>query len=161
MKLKNILLIGLTFLFLFACENKENLDTKFRNLIINYQKQYPIPTEKQRKFKPIYLYSVKFKKKLNDTIIEITRTSSGIDSVISKRSGDGAIYEDKELKPTLIMDNDKLGNRFVLKKINKIDKKYYNRSDIFDEGFTPIHTYKITGEKIELIQVDTIWKHWD
>lgn len=35
--------------------------------------------------------------------------------------------------------------------------------NIYDYGarFTPIHTYKITGEKIELIQVDTIWKHWD
>jgi hypothetical protein len=161
MKLKNILLLGLTFLFFFACENKENLDIKFRNLIIDYQKQYPIPTGKQRKVEPIYLYSVKFKKKLNDTIIEITRISSGIDSVISKRSGDGAIYEDKELKPTLIMDNDKLGNRFILKKINKIDKKYYNRSDIFDEGFTPIYTYKVRNKNIQLIKIDTIWKHWD
>jgi len=160
MRLKSILLV-IILSFFISCNNNESLDYQFKKVIIDYQNKYPIPNGKEKTGKYIFIYSVKFKKNGNDTILEIKRTSSGIDSIISKRSGDGGIYEDKELKPTLIIDNDKLGTKFILKKNIKIDKKYYNRSEIFNEGFTPIHTYKISNKNIELIKIDTVWKHWD
>jgi len=160
MRLKSILLVIILWFFI-SCNNNESLDYQFKKVIIDYQNKYPIPNGKEKTGKYIFIYSVKFKKNGNDTILEIKRTSSGIDSIISKRSGDGGIYEDKELKPTLIIDNDKLGTKFILKKNIKIDKKYYNRSEIFNEGFTPIHTYKISNKNIELIKIDTVWKHWD
>jgi hypothetical protein len=147
--------------FFISCYNNDSLDNQFKKVIIDYQNKYPIPTGKVKTGKYIFIYSVNFKKNGNDTILEIKRTSSGIDSIISKRSGDGGIYEDKELKPTLIIDNYKLGTKFILKKNIKIDKKYYNCSEIFNEGFTPIHTYKISNKNIELIKIDTVWKHWD
>lgn len=160
MRLKSILLL-IILSFFISCNNNESLDNQFKKVIIDYQNKYPIPAGKEKTGKSIFIYSVKFKKNGNDTILEIKRTSSGLDSIISKRSGDGGIYEDKELKSTLIIDNDKLGTKFILKKNIKIDKKYYNRSEIFNEGFTPIHTYKISDKNIELIKIDTVWKHWD
>ncbi len=156
MRLKSILIV--IFSFFISCSNNEILDSHLKKVIIDYQNKYPIPVGKE---KYIFIYSVNFKKNGNDTILEIKRTSSGIDSIISKRSGDGGIYEDKELKPTLIIDNDKLGNKFILKKNTRIDNKFYNRSKIFNEGFTPIHTYKISDKNIELIKIDTVWRHWD
>ena len=160
MRTKSILLI-IILSFLISCNNNESLDNQFKKVIIDYQNKYPVPAGKEKTGKDIFIYSVNFKKNGNDTIFEIKRTSSGIDSIISKRSGDGGIYEDKELLPTLIIDNDKLGTKYIFKKNIKIDKKYYNRSESFNEGFTPIHTYKISNKNIELIKIDTVWKHWD
>lgn len=160
MKLKK-LLFGLILLFFFACKKDENLDNNFKNVIIDYQKRYPIPLKKRRINESIYIYSAYFEKNKNDTLLNITRTSGGINNIIFKKSGGFGVYEDSELKPTLLYDNENLASKFILKKFIKIDKKYYKKSDIFDEGFTPIHTYKISNKNIELIKIDTVWKHWD
>jgi len=160
MRTKSISLIVMLSVFM-SCHNNEILDSELKKVIIDYQNKYPIPAEKEKYAKYMFIYSVNFKKKASDTILEIKRTSSGIDSIISKKSGDGGIYMDNELKPTLIIDNYKFGNKFILKKNNIIESKFYNRSEDFNEGFTPIHTYKISGKSIKLIKIDTIWKHWE
>jgi hypothetical protein len=171
MKIKELFLTLLLILLLACKDNKssdnkmirenKSLDNELKKVIIDYQKTYPIPIKNERLIKNIYIYLVNFIKSEKDTVIKITRTSSGLDSIISSKSGDGSIYEDKELKPTLISDNDKLGSKFILKRNIKIDKKYYNNSGIFNEGFTPIHTYKINSKNIKLIDIDTVWQNWD
>jgi hypothetical protein len=157
--MKHISVFLIVFVF-FGCKRNEDLAEDFRNVIIDYQKQYPI-REKSEKIKKIFIYSVYFEMSHMDTLLKITRTSSGIDDIIFKKSGGYGIYEDDVLKPTLLFDSENLGNKFILKKIRKIDKKYYNQSPVFDEGFTPIHIYKIHQNHIKFISADTVWKHWD
>ena len=115
------------------------------------------PNLKNGEKKRIYVYSATFWKNKKDTLLVITRSSSGIPPNIK---GFG-IYEDNKLKPTFIVDQNNLGSQFVLKKINDIKKDFYWHEKNFPESFPPVYTYKINNRKLGLIKIDTIWKHWD
>ena len=83
MRLKSILLL-IILSFFISCNNNESLDNQFKKVIIDYQNKYPIPAGNEKTGKSIFIYSVKFKKNGNDTILEIKRTSSGIDSQVKR-----------------------------------------------------------------------------
>lgn len=150
------------FLFLFlvlmiCCKSKnDDIKPQLRDVIISYQKKYPIPNPIETK-SGIYVYSVVFKKEGEDTLISITRSSSG---VLPQSKGFG-IYEDGELSPSFIYDENKLSNNFISKKENFVDSKYLIHSNSFKESYPPIYTYLVRNEKFSLIKIDTIWSRWD
>lgn len=141
----------------FGCSQKENLNHDFKSVLINYQNKFPIPKLENKGKKRIYIYSAYFWKNKNDTLLVITRSSSGI---MPNSKGLG-IYEDRELKPTFIVDEDSLGTQFILNKIVDIKDNFYWREKKFPESFPPVYTYKVKNTKLELVKIDTIWKKWD
>ena len=153
-KFMSILLLLLVF---FGCSKNENLEKKFKNTIIDYQKKFPIPIDKKLNNKRVYIYSAYFLKKKQDTIFILSRNSAGL---LPNTKGFG-IYQDDILKPTFIIDDSNYSKKFILKKIKKVDKKYIWFKEEFPEGTPPIYTYSAKGINIQLIKIDTIWNHWD
>jgi hypothetical protein len=150
-------LMILLLFFSFGCSEKVDLDKGFRNVLIDYQNKFPIPSLKDKERKRIYIYSANFWKNKKDTLLVITRSSSGITPNIK---GFG-IYEDKKLKPTFVTDENGLGNKFILKKIMNIKEEFYWKGENFPESFPPVYTYLVKNKELKFIKVDTIWKHWD
>ena len=153
------IIIVLQLLLITGCSKEVSLDKNFKIFLISYQKKFPIPNKKKQKDNrlKIYVYVVSFSKEEGDTLFTITRSSSGI---VQNTKGFG-IYQDDELKPTFIIDNNKLCSQFVLKKINVISNNFYWREKQFPESFTPLYTYSINKKVINLVKIDTIWKHWE
>ncbi|PDS22682.1 hypothetical protein [Flavobacterium branchiophilum] len=145
---------------LLCCVNKKEIDINLKRTLIDYQNKFPIPKSHVANNR-IYIYTAYFEKDSKDTLLKITRSSNGIDSIFLKKSGGFGIYEDDELRPTILFDNENIANKFILKKIFKIDKKHYKKNNIFIEGITPVHSYKINNGKLVLIKIDTIWQNWD
>lgn len=151
-----------SFLFLliilsFSCSKEDKLKNNLNQVLISYQEKYPIPLTTKDIVKRKYVYVASFTIQKNDTILFITRSSSGI---IENIKGYG-IYEDKYLKPSIIIDEKKLGDKFILKKINNKLSSYYWNDESFPERYPPIYKYKIEGKKLSFVSIDTIWKTWD
>lgn len=161
--MKNRFLIFLmSSLFFISCkQNEENFNENLKTIILDYQKKYPIPNIKKKdpSDNSIYLYGIIFFKKENDTLIELRRTSSGIDSSFN---GYG-IYKDKELWQTVIIDNDSLSKDLIYNRLknDSLSRYFRNDKEDYSEGFPPIYTYSITNKKIKLISIDTVWTRWD
>jgi hypothetical protein len=153
-KLVYIILISLSF---FGCSKNDELSPNLRVVLLNYQKKFPFPTDNKSKSKCIFVYSAYFWKKNQDTLLVLTRSSSGI---LPNLKGFG-IYRDDNLKPTFILDENKLGDRFILKKINQEKEEFYWLEKSFKEGFPPLYTYSIKNKELKLIAIDTVWKSWD
>lgn len=150
------------FLFLLlilttCCKSNDNdIKPHLRNAIINYQKIYPIPNPTESKG-GVYVYSVVFKKEGNDTLVSITRSSSG---VLPHSKGFG-VYKDDELSPSYIYDENKLSDNFISKKKNFTESKYTIHSESFKESYPPVYTYLVRKENLSLKKIDTIWSRWD
>ena len=156
--MKNCIVLILLLLFI-SCKNASNqigLNENLYGVIIDYQNKYPIPVKKKEKQNSLnYIYTVDFWKEKKDTLVTILRAPAGrtkFDNVY------GAYY-DNILKPTFIIDNKNLGNKFIIKKIK--NKSNWLKKGITSESFPPTHTYLVKDKELKLIKIDTIWKHWD
>jgi len=147
----------LLIIFSFSCSKEERLKNNLKQVLISYQEKFPIPDTTKDNGKRKYVYIASFTTQKNDTILFITRSSSGI---IENINGYG-IYEDEFLKPSFIVDEKKLGDIFILEKINNNLSRYYWKDESFPERYPPIYKYKIEGKKLSFVTVDTIWKTWD
>lgn len=156
--MKGLNLFAIFFICISCRESKENtLDVNLYNVLLDYQKTYPIPDKNPKKL--IYIYKAYFWKVNRDTVLEIQRSPAGINK-LDKGFG---VYIDDILKPTLIYDKDSLGKEFILKKlINESKKQYYwiNKGNA-PESFPPIYSYLVRDKKMILVKIDTVWKHWD
>ncbi|MBN8643485.1 MAG: hypothetical protein J0L86_16865 [Flavobacteriales bacterium] len=167
--MKNIIYFFTVFLFL-SCNDKTNkdsegkvktqvveekhLDEGLKKLLIEYQNEYPIPIKKRKRN---YVYSAFFLKHNNDTLLLLSRTYG----ILKLYKGYG-LYQDSELKPTFIYDNDHFGDKFIFKKINKNNGDFYEgySSKIYD-GHPPKYWYRINNKSFNLIKIDTVWDRWD
>lgn len=147
----------LLIIFSASCSKEDKLKNDLKQVLINYQKKFPIPHTKNYNVRMKYVYIASFIAQKNDTLLFITRSSSGI---IENTKGYG-IYEDNFLEPTYIVDEKKLGNIFILEKVNNNLSSYYWKDESFPEKYPPIYKYKIEGKKLSLVTIDTIWKTWD
>ncbi|RMZ59689.1 hypothetical protein D1632_08680 [Chryseobacterium nematophagum] len=150
MKLKILKLITL-YLVLFSCNGNNtnsNLGNQLYNALIDYQEKNPIPA-KENTSKTfflisknlIYIYEVTFYK---DGSVYITLNPSGV-SFEKKSYG---IYKNHKLKATYIIDDDKIGQNFVKKYLNKdLDKYTLSKAPMIDVTY-PTYIYKIKGEKL-------------
>lgn len=149
--MKRITIYLLLPIFLISCK-KDELSIDFKNVIIHYQNNVPLPEIKNQKTDK-YLYVVNFDKKGNDTLFNIIRCPS-----ISKYDSISGIYQDKTLKPLAIIDKDKLGINYYQiknKEINDFVARHSSRED-----FPPLYRYQIKNKKIVLIKIDTISDNW-
>ncbi|MFH6990742.1 hypothetical protein ACHRVW_23660 [Flavobacterium collinsii] len=153
--MKKIIIILLAF-GLFSCNKEKPFSTSLNQALKNYQKEYPIPQQTSKK--RIYIYSIHFFKLNNDTIVEFQRFGGGI-NIDEKSHG---IYQDENIKPTIVYDELGLGKKFVLLKGNtELNSKYIWRGGNQAETFPPIHSYYVKNEKLIFKTKDTIWKKWD
>ena len=136
------------FIFLFLLINckKENKNSFFsKNLereILRYQKDHAIP---QKSLYKLFIYEIFFSRK-NDTILTITVSPTGI------RSNNGyGIYKNEILKPLYIIDNEKLGKKFI-KLYKKTDMEDYNLRGLppHIDIIYPVYKYKVKGDKLIL-----------
>ncbi|RUT69455.1 hypothetical protein D0817_16605 [Flavobacterium cupreum] len=161
--MKNYIITVIFLLLLTCCKNYNNdLDKNLNMAILNYQKEYPIPqlTNKNEAGQAIYLYKVYFWKEMRDTIVVLQRSSGGI-SKLDKGYG---IYQDENLQPTFIYDDNNLGSRFIKNKINDIEKNkryYWLKGATPPENFPPVYKYKVINNELKLVKIDTVWQKWD
>ena len=82
--------------------------------------------------------------------------------LFAERGNNFGVYIDNILKPTIIYDKDSLGQKFILKKVNKSKEEYYwiNKGNA-PESFPPIYSYLVKDKKLILKKIDTVWKRWD
>ena len=168
------LFVIIVAVFFTSCREEKLFNDVLDKVIIDYQEKFPIPDEtiikdNHKSFKPIYLYVVKFYLQNNDTLISIMRPSSGL---VSPFKGYG-IYQNDKLAPTAIIDENKLSDKFVLKKeYNQMINEYKPLIDKdYPEGFPPVYNYivkngkvkngKVKNGKVKLIKIDTVWNKWD
>ncbi|MFN7777140.1 hypothetical protein [Flavobacterium sp.] len=151
------ILFTIFILMIVSCNtSKDDIKQPLKTVILDYQKKYPIPTSDKSKG-GIYVYPIVFKKEGNDTLITITRSSSG---VINNSKGYG-VYEDDELFPSFIYDDNNLSLNFILNPKKEIDSKYLLKSKSFRESYPPIYTYVVRKNKINFMKIDTIWSRWN
>lgn len=162
-------IIVLITIFLFGCAKKERTDSNlkkveienkelsknFREIIIQYQKTYPVKNPKRNS---IYIYGASFYIEKKDTFFTITRSGSGIFKNDEKLFG---IYNDAELKNFIVSDNSQLSENQVKIYKNVIPDSLIWKSESFSESITPVSKYKIVNKVPKFIKTDTIWNHWD
>lgn len=141
------------YLFLFtvfvSCQ-KEELATEFRNEIIKYQKEIPLPVSAEK-----YLYVGSFSRVGNDTLFNLIRCPG-----LSKYDTILGVYQDSSLKPLAIIDNKNIGKNFIhVKRKNHGIQNYISIRP--KEDFPPLYRYKVKNNKIILIKIDTISNRWE
>jgi hypothetical protein len=148
----NLLII---FFMLISCSKKQdNLDKRFKDTLIEYQKKFPIPSNANE---GQYVFIAVFNKINNDTTLLLSRSSAGL---IKGLKGYG-VFEDKMMKPIFIYDEKKYSKNFVFDTVSNrnVDIFYSNKSN--KESYPPNFTYLVKGKEIRLLKIDTIWKRWD
>lgn len=147
---KIALLVGV--LFLFNCQkthkNESGLNDNLYAVLLDYQKKNPIPSDDEIKKKRIfinpkyakYVFEVTIDKNGKDTLLSITLEPRGV----KRGNSSYGIYSDKNLKPTYIIDEDKIGKNFI---------KEYKRKDldtltfkhlVIDDTMYPVYFYRAT-----------------
>jgi len=141
MKYKIYLILFLTIYF--SCTKKENLKPTLRNELLNYQKLFPLP-DKSDSLYPFYVVSLR--KIKNDTILRISRTQ------VSNKEHyyHYGIFEDEQLKPTVIFDFDSLNKNLI---------KYYPKRKGDEllktgrlESINPYYTYQLKQNEIFFLE---------
>lgn len=132
----------------FASCQKNELSNEFRNEIIKYQTNTPLPISSKK-----YIYVIKFSQINGDTLFNLIRCPS-----LSKFDSVSGIYQDELLKPLAIIDPQNIGKKLYTKKKNSIDNFISTQSK---EDFPPLYRYKIKNDKITLVSIDTISDRWE
>lgn len=127
---------------------KKELSHEFRNGIIEYQKNVPLPILAKN-----HIYVVKFSKKDGDTVFNLIRCPG-----LSKFDSVSGVYKDDELKPLAIIDYQNLGGDLYTRKRSDVKSFIPVR---MKEDFPPLYRYKIKNRKIILIGIDTISDRWE
>jgi hypothetical protein len=155
--LKKLVYTIVVSVFFFGCSKKEYLSANLEKVLIDYQKKFPVTSNKAIAKNSIYIYTANFSKDKKDSLLILSRTSNGVADYFKSYG----IYQNEELQPTLVYDVDNIGSKFILKKISKLDKKYYSKETVFREGFPPLYTYLVKNKELKLIAIDTVWESWD
>src|SRR6478735_3314469 len=112
------IIVLLTALFLTGCKKEKELDENFREIVIQYQKKFPIPDL----HKGNYVYISYFNVVKGDTRSILSRSSNGL---IPKVKGFG-IFQDDILQPFFVYDDKDLSKNFIYKRVkNETSKKFY------------------------------------
>jgi hypothetical protein len=155
---KSVLIL---ILLSFSC-TKKDLSENFRKSVIEYQNKFPIPDKtsihKNITRPRIYIYHASFYKEKKDTMFLLSRIGSGINKERFKGYG---VYEDSDLKPLVIIDNNNLSGNFIYNKKREIPEKYIWKTEGFPENCTPLYRYKVKNKEFKLVAIDTIWLHWE
>lgn len=133
------------FLF-FSCKKKdEGLNEELYHTILKYQKENDFSKSKDSTshFKN-YVYEVHFEYK-KDTTISISIEPEGYIGQLKNAYG---IYSDNNLKPTIIVDENKIGKKFVNEYRKKNLESFHNPTPVISDIFIPIYVYKIKKGKI-------------
>lgn len=151
-KFKIVVIVILSVLFQ-ACHSKDvNIDENFYNVLSDYQKKNPLPSKESTSetFFQIsknlkYVYEAAFYK---NGFLYITLNPNGI-NVEEKSFG---IYQDSNLKPTYIIDDDKAGREFIKKYIQKDLQKYTSTEANMIDVVYPTFVYRIKGDKLIFLE---------
>lgn len=150
MKFK-IFIIAISSFLYTSCQNKEsNINQQLYNVLVDYQTKNPLPT-KENSSKTFYLISKNLKyvyeaSFYKDGSLYITLNPIGV-NIEEKSYG---IYQDHTLKPTYVIDDDKVGKKFIIKYIKKdLDKFTMNKVPVIDVIY-PTYIYKIKGDRLIL-----------
>ncbi len=148
-------IILLAVFVVLSCNQKKNLDDNFKKYVIEYQKRYPVPSLRKKN----YIYIAYFDIINKDTIFILSRSSNGLMPGIK---GFG-VFNDEVLQPTFVYDNNNLSQKIIYARVENKDAKnfYLDLKKGIKESYPPIYTFLIKNKKIELIKIDTIWRHWD
>ncbi|QBA22305.1 hypothetical protein EU348_14315 [Chryseobacterium indologenes] len=153
----NKILFLIALCFLFSCKkeskNESGLSDNLYNILIEYQKKNPIPSNEEiKKTTPFinpenakYIYEVVFDVQQKDTLLHVTLVS-GVKEVY-KPFG---VYKDAILMPTYVIDVDKVGQKLI-KEYKKNDLSNFTFKDlIINDAMYPEYIYKIKGQKLIL-----------
>jgi hypothetical protein len=151
--MKKLLLI-LT-LSLLSCSKKNELDSNFRTIIINYQKTYPV---KNSQNKNQYIYQAVFNKEGNDTTITLVRIDAGYLKFQKEKLY--GLYKDNELENFTLHDK----SRLSINQVNVYKKNFPDsllKVTTLSHKITPIAKFKIINKQPKLIKIDTVFSTWD
>lgn len=146
------------FLFIFLSCSKKELRNDFRDIMIEYQKTYPVKN-KQEKWE--YIYSAYFFISNRDTLLTITRGANGIPRFVAKDDHAFGVYSDAELKNFIVIDSFKLSSKLILNYKRNFPGNLISNGKSFRESITPSATYKLKNGIPIHVKTDTIWSHWD
>lgn len=136
-----------------SCTKKDDgLSKELYNKILIYQNKNRILYKNEPKNSPNnvynYVYKVNFELLHNDTIVTIILEPQGIKTM---KNAFG-VYSDKEIFPTIIFDDDRLGANFINEyRKNKI-KSFYNDKPSIVDTYYPMYFYKVKHKELVLIQ---------
>lgn len=131
--------IVLLLTFFLSCTKKEHLDPVFKSELLNYQKLFPLP-EKSDSLYPFYI--VRFHKKENDTLFHIVRAQ-----VLTLEHYEHCkVFEDKNLKPTVIFDFDSLGKKIIYDYPERLGEELLKTGPI--DGSKPYYLYELKNNEI-------------
>jgi hypothetical protein len=146
-------------------DNKKNnvldfMSEEMYTALVNYQKQYPLPKEKNDG--DINLYEAFFYTKDQDTFLLIKRTGAG--SQVGNDQVLMGVFKDSQLLPTVIIDSkNNYSKNFITR--NYIDSTSLNavkpeRGRDYSETFPPTCNFKVISHRLSLISCDTVWYNW-
>lgn len=154
--MKNILFLILIN-FLFSCKkeskNESGLKNNLYNVLVEYQKKNPIPSNEEiRKKAPFinpenakYIYEVIFDVQQKDTLLHITLVSG-----VKGTYNPFGVYKDVHLMPTYVIDADKIGLKFITEYKKKDLDKFTFKDFVINDAMYPEYIYKIKGQKLVL-----------
>jgi len=143
--------------FLFSCKqkrkNESGLNDNLYNVLIEYQKNNPIPSNEEiKKTTPFinpedakYIYEVVFDVQQKDTLVRIT-----LESGVNKAYNPFGVYKDTHLMPTYIIDFDKVGKKLVTEYKRNDLNNFIFKDFIINDTMYPEYTYKVKGQKLIL-----------
>lgn len=127
----------------FSCEEKEYLDLSFKKEILKFQNEFPL-TEKTDSVYPFYI--INFHKIENDTFCRISRTYTS-----SKTNYEHyQIFEDDELKPTVIFNFNNLGEKIIKNYPERKGEELLKSAPL--KTINPHYVYKLNDGKIKLFK---------
>ncbi|KFF11347.1 hypothetical protein IW15_16525 [Chryseobacterium soli] len=153
---KMILLIG--GVFLFNCQkkhkNESGLNDNLYIVLLDYQKKNPIPSDDEIKKKRIfinpkdakYVFEVIIDKNEKDTLLSVTLESRGV----KRENSSYGIYSDKNLKPTYIIDENKIGKNFIKEYKQRNLDTFTFKDLVIDDTMYPVYFYKAARNKLIL-----------
>ena len=143
----------LSVLIFLSCSR--DLDEKFKQTVIEYQKKFPASMGKAKPAK-IFTYQAVFYLKDKDTMFALTRKSSEFfaDSINYE------VYRDNE-SHFVIIDQDNFSKNFVFKKGKKVRPSLWWAGGSLDERCTPLYQYKVKSRNFHLVAIDTICEKWE
>ncbi|KFF01815.1 hypothetical protein [Chryseobacterium luteum] len=141
------LIISFFIISLISCDKEKKEQFFFsQNLyteILKYQQENPIPNNK---LNSLSIYDISFSKN-QDTLITITISPQGI-----QYKNCFGIYESNILKPTYVIDSQKLGRKFIkIYKKDSIDNYILKGTPPHSDVIYPFYKYKVQGDKLILI----------
>ena len=150
MHIKNSLIIPLVLL-LMSCT--KTIKDEFRETIIAYQKEFPIPADADESdTSNIYIYHAYFTKSDKDTLFSVHRTYSKIENGLY----DGRkIYQDKTMKALEITDLFNISGAMTDKSAKNQEYTFWESGTGNDKQFTTLYWYKVKNNKIHFLKKDT------